>query len=189
MGKFHDIRWKSLTLPLQGFGAWRREKSWRTSLKCKTSWSFNNPMRYVFTLAIIVFSFCVFYLTTFQGPANLFHLLREWTMCLAQKQLPLSGCISSQKQSTSLNHSPGEAAVSLTVDTAVLAAVRIHTATAGVRRAQQKFSVEIYQCNSNRRERDESPTRKKISSFLKLLFKFAEVWLFLITILKSNKAS
>lgn len=96
--KLREIRWKSLTLPLQSFGAWRMEKKRRTSLKCKTSWSFNNPMRYVFTLAIIVFSFCVFYLTTFQGPANLFHLLREWTMCWAQKQLPLSGCGSLHKQ-------------------------------------------------------------------------------------------
>lgn len=168
------------------------EKNW-TSLKCKTSWSFNNPMRYVFTLAIIVFSFCVFYLTTFQGPANLFHLLRERTMCWAQKQLPLSGGGRLQKQSNTRGNSPGETAASPTVDTAVSAALSNHTATAGGTKTQKKPIVKIYQCNSNCRETDESPTRNKKKN--QFCFSKADVkacggaFKFYITIFKPNKAS
>lgn len=54
-----------------------------------------------------------------------------------------------QKQSNTLNNSPGEIAVSPTVDTAVFAAVSNHTAIAGVMKVQKKFIIEKYQCNSN----------------------------------------
>lgn len=101
-------------------------------------------------------------------------------MCWAQKQLPLSGCGSLQKQSNTLNNSPGEIAVSPTVDTAVFAAVSNHTAIAGVMKVQKKFIIEKYQCNSNWREIDETPTRKKKihSAFLKLMWRLVVVHLY-----------
>ena len=96
-----------------------------------------------------------------------------------------------QKQSNTLNNSSGEIAISPTVDTAVFAAISNHAAIAGVTKVQKKFIVERYQCNSNCRETDESPTRKK----KKFSFSKADVkacggtFIFYITIFKSNKAS
>lgn len=97
-----------------------------------------------------------------------------------------------QKQSNTLNNSPGEIAVSPTVDTAVFAAVSNHTAIAGVMKVQKKFIIEKYQCNSNWREIDETPTRKKKNTFS---FSKADVkacggaFVFYVTIFKPNKAS
>jgi len=79
------------------------------------------------------------------------------------------------------------------VDTAGFAAISNHTATAGVTKVQKKFMVEVYQCNSNCRETDESPTRKKKHN--KCSFSKADVkacggaFIFYVTIFKSNKAS
>lgn len=88
-------RRKSLTLALQCLGADRfpptHACSSETSLKCKTSCFFNNPSWYVFTLAIIVFSFLHILFNNIAGPDNRFHVSRALAKCLTEKQLTLLG--------------------------------------------------------------------------------------------------
>lgn len=62
-----------------------------TSLKCKTSCFFNNPLWYVFTLAIIVFSFLHILFNNIAVPDNRFHVFRGLAKCLTEKQLTLLG--------------------------------------------------------------------------------------------------
>lgn len=62
-----------------------------TSLKCKTSCFFNNPLWYVFTLAIIVFSFLHILFNNIAVQDNRFHVFRAPAKCLTEKQLTLLG--------------------------------------------------------------------------------------------------
>lgn len=97
-----------------------------------------------------------------------------------------------QKQSNTPNYSPGELALSPTVDTALIAAISNHTVSAGVTEVQ-KCSVITHQCNSNCMEIDESPTmkkKKKESGFSKADVMISSgTFILYITIFKSNIAS
>ena len=78
-----------------------------TSSKCKTSWFFffNNPWWYVFTLAIIVFSFLHILFNNIAVPDNRFHVFSALAKCLTEKQLTLLGsCIGRRSLAPLLVH-------------------------------------------------------------------------------------